>query len=245
MIKLKDILFEELKKSQIDLLREATKRVRNINNPNAELKKLGVKYNTLDDSNRFEWVYKLGKKKVAYYQPGPKTLLIIVPDKAPKEEEITPLVANIDKLLQEWVISSLDDHSKRSRIAKQLIKLNIPSKYKSVPNSTMWRIVNTDSTGGTIKLSKKGIVRSWAYHLFGIEKMDDWYNKIYGNTGTKAVIKKRVQNVLICLPTFYSYHEQLLKGRNMYSNLISSEYEVICFNRGSLLTAKEGEYTVK
>ena len=66
MIKLKDILFEELKKSQIDLLREATKRVRNINNPNAELKKLGVKYDTLDDSNRFEWVYKLGKKKVAY-----------------------------------------------------------------------------------------------------------------------------------------------------------------------------------
>ena len=55
--------------------------------------------------------------------------------------------------------------------------------------------------------------------------MDDWYNKIYGNTGTKAVIKKRVQNVLICIPTFYSYHEQLLKGRNTYSNLISSEYK--------------------
>lgn len=228
-----------------DLLREATQRIKNVTDPDGELKRLAVRYDRLDKSNRFEWIYKLGKQKVAYYEPGPKTLLVVVPDQPDVEDEITPLVANIDRLLQAWVISSLDEYSKRDRIAKQLIKLNIPNKYKAVPSSNMWRLVNTDSTGGTIKLSNKGIVRSWAYHLFGIDKMDDWYNKIYGDQGQKVVIKKPVQNVLICIPTFYSYHEQLLNNRKQYSDLVSSEYEVICYNKGSLLTAKAGEYTSK
>ena len=51
---------------------------------------------------------------------------------------------NQDKLIydlvSDWVISSLDDVEKRQEIGRKLLELNIPTKYKEVPNYVLYRV---------------------------------------------------------------------------------------------------------
>jgi hypothetical protein len=208
------------------------------------LKDNGIEFDTIDKKDKFVWVIKNGKKKVALYEPSPKVLNIIDPKKEVINSEPTELDLKIHELLSDWVISSLDDYSKRDKIAKELLKINIPEEYKQIDSRYLYRVVNMDKDpSSNFKLSKEGIARSWAYHQFGIEKMKNWYLDIYGDEGIFVMVKKPVTNVIICIPNFYNKFPKLLYGKK-HSGLVFSEYEVICKNEEPLISVNSREYQI-
>ena len=233
----------------INLLKEENLIFKKIKDPDSFLQKKGIEWTEKDESDRFETIYKDGKKKVAYYEPKSKnkTLKIVSFKSKDKARNITDLDKQIHEILSEWVISSLSHFNKRDKLAKQLLSLNIPKEYKKVPSSNIYRVINLEEKiekNDLISLSKKGTARSWAYHPFGIDKMADWYDKIYKNKRYKVIIKKPVKNVIICIPTFYNLFPSLSTGK-AFDSLWASEYEVICENKNPLLIAKPNEWEFK
>lgn len=231
-----------------DLLNETAQIYKNVNDPDSFLKKKGIKWTSKHQPDPYTIVYKDGKKKIAYYEPNSRnrTLQIQVPDIKSKGRVVTALDEKIHNILSGWVISSLSNFSKREGLAKKLLSLNIPKEYKRVPRLNLYRVISVEEKPDkreTINLSKKGVVRSWAYHPFGVEKMADWYDKIKEKGGYKVIIKKPVKNVIICIPTFYNLFPQLSTG-SKFDALWASEYEVICKNKNPLITAKPNEWTI-
>jgi len=97
-------------------------------------------------------------------------------------------------LVSDWVISSLDDTKKRQEIGEKLLELNIPEKYKEVPNNTLYRIGEP-----------KNKFVSYAYDYRGIDKMVKWYKKIFNKKVHESDIIVKSEdsvNILICIPTF-------------------------------------------
>jgi len=218
--------------------------IKNVLDPETELKTRNISFTEIDKSDRFVWKIKNGKKKVGFNETGPKWLKLIVNVEKKNDTEPSELDLKIHDLLSDWVISSLDDYKKRDAIAKTLMSLAIPSEYKEVDSQYIYRLVGLDEIpSGTFKLSDKGVARSWAYHLFGIEKMRSWYLDIYGedNSDEMIVVKKPVANVIINIPQFYNKYPKLLSGKR-HSALVFSEYEVICKNEEPLITVKQNEW---
>lgn len=219
-------------------------RIKNVLNLEQELELRNVLYTEIDKSDRFVWKIKNSRSVIGTYEPGPKWLNL--KDAKVAQLEATPdlLDLKIHSLLSDWVISSLDDYSKRDIIAKKLITLKIPEEYKKVDNEYMYRLIHiNDNDKKKFKLDERGISRSWAYHLFGITKMKNWYLDIYGTNQDKraAVVKKPVTNVIINIPAFYNKFPKLLFGKK-HSSLVFSEYELICENKEPLITVNPGEW---
>ena len=63
---------------------------------------------------------------------------------APVKENDQELDKQINSVLQDWIISSLDDKEKRSSALQKLLQLNIPKEYKQVPSNTMFRIIRAE-----------------------------------------------------------------------------------------------------
>lgn len=218
-------------------------RVKNILNLEQELDLRNIVYTEIDKSDRFVWKIKNLRSVIGTYEPGPKCLNL--KDIEVEKIEATPdsLDLKIHSLLSDWVISSLDDYSKRDIIAKKLMLLEIPEEYKKVDSQYMYRLIHIDEDNKKFKLNEKGVAKSWAYHLFGITKMKDWYLDIYGNNQDKkaAVVKKPVTNVIINIPAFYNKFPKLLFGKK-HSSLVFSEYELICENKEPLITVNPNEW---
>ena len=219
-------------------------RIKNVTDLEGELETRGVQYTEIDKSDRFVWKIKNSRTVIGTYEPGSKWLNLKDVEVASVAAEPDSLDLKIHSLLSDWVISSLDDYDKRDSIAKKLMLLKIPSEYKEVESPYMYRLIHIDKEGkAPFKLDERGEARSWAYHLFGITKMKEWYLDIYGKDESKsaAIVKKTVSNVIINIPAFYNKFPKLLFGKK-HSSLVFSEYEVICENKEPLITVKPGEW---
>ena len=219
-------------------------RIKNVTDLEGELETRGVQYTEIDKSDRFGWKIKNSRTVIGTYEPGPKWLNLKDAAVASVKAEPDSLDLKIHSLLSDWVISSLDDYDKRNVIAKKLMLLKIPTEYKEVESPYMYRLIHIDKDDkAPFKLDERGEARSWAYHLFGITKMKEWYLEIYGKDESKsaAIVKKPISNVIINIPAFYSKFPKLLFGKK-HSSLVFSEYEVICENKEPLITVKPGEW---
>ena len=131
---------------------------------------------------------------------------------------------NQDKLIydlvSDWVISSLDDVEKRQEIGRKLLEINIPTKYKEVPNYVLYRVGKP-----------KNKFVSYTYDIKGIKTLSKWYKKIFNKKITDSdIIEEYVRdvNVLICIPTFLK--KTGFSSGKRFDAIWKSEYEVICVN---------------
>ena len=129
-----------------------------------------------------------------------------------------PTDEKINKLLSDYIISSLDDYPKRNHIIDQLISIEIPNEYKNVPSTVMFRLETNDTTTSGYK--------SFSYDIRGINKIKEFYKKDY-NIENFKIKEYPVKNVLICIPTFYK-NTKIHNGK-YFEKMWRSEYEVIAY----------------
>lgn len=128
----------------------------------------------------------------------------------------------IHSLLSDWIISSLSDTEKRQEIGSKLEALGIPEEYKTIPSSTLYRVVGKNTKPSSSKYI------SYAYDYRGLNKMTKWLKQIFGikeeNLDVIEVGSNDV-NILICIPTFYK--KTKIFGGRQFEKLWRTEYEVI------------------
>jgi hypothetical protein len=154
---------------------------------------------------------------------------------APVKENDQELDKQINTILQDWIISSLDDKEKRSFTLQKLLQLDIPEEYKQVPSNTMFRIIRAEPGLTKIKLDKTPY-SSYAYDYKGVKKILSWYKKDYNDKLTSYLVEISVKDVIISIPTFYK-KTKIWNGK-YFDRLWRTEYEVIAKN-------PSGEYEVE
>ncbi len=146
---------------------------------------------------------------------------------APVKENDQELDKQINSVLQDWIISSLDDKEKRSSALQKLLQLNIPKEYKQVPSNTMFRIIRAEPGLTKINLDKTPY-SSYAYDYKGVKKILNWYKKDYNDNLVSYLVEVPVQDVVISIPTFYK-KTKIWNGK-YFDQLVKTEYEVIAKN---------------
>jgi transcription termination factor NusB len=143
------------------------------------------------------------------------------------KENDQELDKQINSVLQDWIISSLDDKEKRSSALQKLLQLNIPKEYKQVPSNTMFRIIRAEPGLTKINLDKTPY-SSYAYDYKGVKKILNWYKKDYNDNLVSYLVEVPVQDVVISIPTFYK-KTKIWNGK-YFDQLVKTEYEVIAKN---------------
>ena len=127
-------------------------------------------------------------------------------------------IKEIDRLLRDWVISSLSAHDKRERTAQALLSMTIDPRYTQVPSDILYRFQLSTDNGSD------DMIKSWSYTKNGAKKIAEYYDKA-GLTGEIIIKPVSKVNVIICIPTFYQV-TKLFSGR-MFMRMVSNEKEVL------------------